>query len=207
MLPNEEFALACLAYYEEQGLIVDATNGQFAHCPLPRSMGETGYYLLWGHHQHQGLLQSRDLGKRCFWAGHTKQWLQQCDYFPDGYFELWDIYEEFAKPAHDLSYLRSPEIEQKRIENSLKAQTPEVRKRQGESLKKAYREGRKIVPPKCHEHKVKPVEITLPSGKVGSFPSIKLAAMFIGCFPETVVSWCNGGRSTKPYKGYSARFV
>jgi hypothetical protein len=96
MLPNEVFALACRAYYEEQGLIVDKTNGEFAHCPYPEGMGDTGYYLLHGHHQHQGLLQSKDVGKCCFFVGHAKKWLQECDYFPDSYFELWDIYEKYS---------------------------------------------------------------------------------------------------------------
>lgn len=96
MLPNEKFALECRAWYEEWGLIVDSTNGQFAHCPLPERYGDKGYYLLWGHHQHQGLLQSKDIGECCFFMGHTKKWLQECDYFPEGYFELWDIYEQYA---------------------------------------------------------------------------------------------------------------
>jgi hypothetical protein len=97
MLPNEVFALACRAYYDEIGLIVDETNGEFAHCPLTREECDTGYYLLHGHHQHQGLLQSRDLGKCCFFVGHAKKWLEELDYFPDNYFELWDIYEEYTK--------------------------------------------------------------------------------------------------------------
>lgn len=96
MLSNERFALACRAYYEEQGLVIDETNGEFAHCPQPERYGNTGYYLLHGHHQHQGLLQSRDIGECCFFVGHAKKWLLECDYFPDDYFELWDIYEKYA---------------------------------------------------------------------------------------------------------------
>jgi hypothetical protein len=96
MLSNEVFALACRAYYEEQGLIVDETNGEFAHSPLTRKECNTGYYLLHNHHQHQGLLQSRDLNKCCFFSGYVKKWLLTCNYFPDNYFELWDIYEQYA---------------------------------------------------------------------------------------------------------------
>jgi hypothetical protein len=97
MLPNEEFALACREWYAEQGLVVDGTNGEFAHCPYPEGMGNTGYYLLHEHHQHQGLLQSKDLNRCCFFGGHAKHWLVTCEYFPDNYFELWDIYEEYYK--------------------------------------------------------------------------------------------------------------
>jgi hypothetical protein len=104
MLSNEVFALACRAWYGEQGLVVDKTNGQFAHCPQPERYGDKGYYLLWGHHQHQGLLQSRDIGECCFFLGDAKNWLRDCDYFPEGYFELWDIYDEYSgdnlKKAH-----------------------------------------------------------------------------------------------------------
>jgi hypothetical protein len=95
MLPNEVFALACRAWYEKQGLVVDERNGEFAHCPYPEGMGEIGYYLLHEHHQQQGLLQSKDVGKICFFSGDTKKWLLECDPFPDNYFELWDIYDFF----------------------------------------------------------------------------------------------------------------
>lgn len=96
MLPNEVFALTCRAYYEEQGLIVDKTNGQFAHCPQPERYGDAGYYLTWEDHQHQGLLQSKDIGECCFFLGHAKKWLLECDPIPENYFELWDIYEGYA---------------------------------------------------------------------------------------------------------------
>ena len=110
MLTNERFALACRAYYDEMGLIVDASNGQFAHCPLPERYGDSGYYLLWEHHQHQGLLQSRDIGERCFFNGDAKRWLLECDPFPDNYFELWDIYYEFLSGLHHPMYGKTGEL-------------------------------------------------------------------------------------------------
>lgn len=97
MLKNEEFALACRRRYAEEGLIVDERNGEFAHCPLPRGQGEAGYYLLHDDHQHQGLLQSRDLEKKCFFGGDVLLWLRTVDPLPEGYFDLWDIYEEYGK--------------------------------------------------------------------------------------------------------------
>lgn len=95
MLPNEVFALQCRKFYEEQGLTVDETNGEFAHSPYPEGMGSTGYYLLHDHHQQQGLLQSRDVGRCCFFIGHAKRWLEQCEKMPEGYFDLWDIYDTY----------------------------------------------------------------------------------------------------------------
>ena len=96
MLPNEKFAIACRDRYAEDGLIVDESNGEFAHCPLPKGLGETGYYLLWEDHQWQGLLQSRDVGRRCYWTADTKRWLMKAN-FVEGYFDLWDIFDEFNK--------------------------------------------------------------------------------------------------------------
>ena len=107
MLSNEVFAIECRRKYEEQGLIVDKTNGQFAHCPYPKGMGDSGYYLLWSDHQHQGLLQSRDVGRRCFWTADAKIWL---DGFPEGYFELCDIYQEFNSGKHHSMFGKTGEL-------------------------------------------------------------------------------------------------
>ena len=103
LLPNEVFALECRKRYEEQGLIVDERtihNGrraQFAHCPLPKGMGDRGYYLIFEDHQHQGLLQSKDVGRRCFWAPDVKLWL---DTKPPGYKELYVIYKKYISGGH-----------------------------------------------------------------------------------------------------------
>jgi hypothetical protein len=192
MLPNEVFALACRAYYAEQGLIVDETNGEFAHCPLPRGMGDRGYYLLHEHHQQQGLLQSRDVGKRCFWSGDAKNWLKGLDYFPDGFFELWDIYEKYATNVSQLH-------------------TDNVRKKIGESNRKAYAEGRKKSTFPLTSPNRKQVEVTFPNGRVAVFPSRFFAALYVGCTPPTISHWIKQGsklrRRNESYRGYSARYV
>ena len=113
MLPNEKFALECRDRYAEDGLVVDESNGEFAHCPLPRDLGESGYYLLHSDHQHQGLLQSRDMGRRCYFTGDVKRWLTTT-HFVEGYFELWDIFEEFNSGEHNPSYGLSPSEETRR---------------------------------------------------------------------------------------------
>ena len=107
MLPNEVFALECRKRYEEQGLIVDKDNGEFAHCPYPKGMGDKGLYLTHEDHQHQGLLQSKDVGRRCFWAGDAKRWL---DTYPPHYFELYDIYEEYISGEHSSAYGKVGEL-------------------------------------------------------------------------------------------------
>ena len=100
MLPNEIFALKCRERYAEDGLIVDQSNGEFAHCPLPKGLGDSGYYLLHDDHQWQGLLQSKDVGRRCYFIANAQRWLLKAP-FVDGYFELWAIYDEFNKPTEE----------------------------------------------------------------------------------------------------------
>jgi hypothetical protein len=127
MLPNERFALECLQRYAENGDIIDATNGQFAHCPQPERYGDKGYYLTWGDHQHQGLLQSRDIGECCFFSGDVKKWLLECDPIPENYFELWDIYEEY-----------SSDLGKKANEKRWGNMTQEKRQTLSESIKESY---------------------------------------------------------------------
>jgi hypothetical protein len=113
MLPNEKFALECRARYEEQGLIVDQTNGEFAHCPLPKEMGDKGYYLLWEDHQHQGLLQSKDIGRCCFFVGDAKRWLGEHGDFSEDFSELWDTYWKYSG---DLSRKNIGEVHKEKDE-------------------------------------------------------------------------------------------
>ena len=230
MLPNEEFALACRAYYEEQGLIVDATNGQFAHCPLPKEMGETGYYLLWEHHQQQGLLQSRDVGRCCFWVGHAKQWLNQCDYWPDNYFDLWNIYDEFTAVISEIGAegLRlsreqglhlTPEAKAKRVttykqrgHNPSHLQEKQIRQRAAQSMRDFWNSEEGML--KRVEIRNRPaprnrvVEITFPDGRVGIYSRVKFAAIALGVSEATVGRWINGENAPQgKHKGLKAREV
>ena len=185
---------------------MDERNGEFAHCPQPERYGSTGYYLLHEHHQQQGLLQSRDIGERCFWVGDAKQWLESLDYFPDNFFELWDIFEEFSKPTNNV--LQTEEVREKQRATMWKTRTPEALAKRGESLKRAYAEGRKVMNPASWEKQKKPVEITFPSGKIGVFPSLKMATLYLGCDINTISGWIvKGFKPSKRFKGYSARFV
>jgi hypothetical protein len=95
MLSNEKFAVDRRKHYDSIGLVVDHLNGEFAHSPYPKGMGETGYYLLHGDHQHHGLLQSKDLEKCCFFSGDAVRWLTCTELSPDLKSELWSIYEKY----------------------------------------------------------------------------------------------------------------
>lgn len=96
LYPNEIFALECRERYERDGVIVDKTNGDFAHCPFPKDMCDTGYYLTRRDHIVQGLLQSKDVNKCCFFVGETYELLTSSYFPPYDLFHLWDIYEKYA---------------------------------------------------------------------------------------------------------------
>ena len=137
MLPNEKFTLECRDRYAEDGLVVDESNGEFAHCPLPRDLGDSGYYLLHDDHQHQGLLQSRDVGRRCYWAADVKRWLTTT-HFVEGYFELWDIFDEFNSGENSSNFgVTMSEERRRKIKegNRGKVRSEETRRKMSESKK------------------------------------------------------------------------
>lgn len=188
MLPNERFALACRSYYDEIGLVVDERNGQFAHCPYPKDMGDEGYYLLWEHHQQQGLLQSRDVGKRCFFTGHTYKWLIECDPFPDKYFELWDIYEEFISGKHHPLWKvtgkkhpswgnKNPSVSKSNV------------KRNGEL-----------------HHNSKRIEVTFPDGTIEVFPCVENVASRLNSNRASISVWARKGFTPRWGKCAGFRF-
>jgi len=100
LFDNELFAIECMAKYAMEGLNVNNRgihNGrrdEFAHCPTPSSMGNWGYYLTFNDHQHQGLLQSKDFGCRCYYTPDVYRYLST---MPPGHKELRVIYDKFNK--------------------------------------------------------------------------------------------------------------
>ncbi len=207
MLSNERFALECLQRYAESGDIVDATNGQFAHCPQPERYGDKGYYLTWEDHQHQGLLQSRDIGECCFFKGHAKKWLLDCDHFPDNYFELWDIYEKYAsKQSKKIAEkLHEEKDELGRSVHALRAfEKVHLERdslgRSAHAVKASEKVGR---------DKSKVMGVTFPNGRVGVYPSVNMASMFTGIPKTTLRNWAHKGLVGKygKNKGYGARYL
>ena len=111
LFDNELFAIECIAKYAMEGLDVkeggvhDGHSDEFAHCPTPRPKGQRsrlpgdlGYYLTFFDHQKQGLLQSVDEGRKCYFNYKVKLYL---DTWPPGCFELWDIYDKFNKATEE----------------------------------------------------------------------------------------------------------
>ena len=99
IVDQHEFVAKCYANYAELGLEPgnpDDGEWQNAHYPAPDPEGTVTIPLLFSDHQIQGLLQSEEYGRRCFWSGHTKKFLAYGP-FISNWFELWDIYDKWIE--------------------------------------------------------------------------------------------------------------
>jgi hypothetical protein len=219
MLPNEQFALACRAWYEEQGLIVDKTNGEFAHCPLPKKMGRQGHYLLPEHHIVQGLLQSEDCDRCCFFSADTLHFLLNTTWFPQNFFRLWDIYDKYKGwSSHQPE--RNEKLSQS-VSQYISNLTEEGREKRNQNLsngiksawdKKTKDEKRRHMR-KAQEvaltHNEKPVKVSFPNGEDFYFESMEKAAISVGVSYMTIRNWAKLGKIPKSgkHKGVKATFV
>ena len=66
-----------------------------AHYPAPNGVGTSTIWLTHEHHQIQGLLQSEEYGRCCFFIGDAKKFLS-CGPFVTGWFKLWGLYDNWA---------------------------------------------------------------------------------------------------------------
>ena len=88
----------CTNYYEENGLNPgDPNDGDWDEChyPDPESVGEETIWMLHGHHQPQGIWQSEEYNRQCFFSGDAKKFLKEGPFVP-GWFELWDLYDKWS---------------------------------------------------------------------------------------------------------------
>ena len=109
LFDNELFAIECMAKYAMEGLNVNyrgihnGRSDEFAHCPEPSSKGDWGYYLTFNDHQHQGLLQSKDMGYQCFHTGKVSNWLTPKH---PNFFELYSIFKHYISGRHNSMHGR-----------------------------------------------------------------------------------------------------
>jgi hypothetical protein len=98
---QHDYVQSCIRLYDENGIIPgDPEEGTWndAHYPAPKGEGIHTIPLLWEHHQVQGILQSEEYGKCCFWLGDARYFLNNGP-FVEGWFELWDLYEKWSSVA------------------------------------------------------------------------------------------------------------
>lgn len=91
-LPSHQFALSAHEW-AKHNIGIDHT-WEVAHSPVPAGLGDETILLPHDLHQIHGLLQSRDFGRRCFWTGDAKRFLDAN--WCEGWFDLWEIYDELA---------------------------------------------------------------------------------------------------------------
>lgn len=99
MINQHTFVAQCFARYEEEGAHPgDGDIWDKAHYPLPKDIGNETIWLRHDDHQVQGLLQSEEMGQRCFFSGDAK-WFLANGAFVDSWFDLWDLYDKWAGRA------------------------------------------------------------------------------------------------------------
>jgi hypothetical protein len=84
-------------FYEEQGLIPgNPDDGEWDEChyPDPRDVGSKIVLMLHNDHQQQGLYQSEEYGRPCFFNGDVKRFLDN-NWCPN-WFDLYDLYEKWS---------------------------------------------------------------------------------------------------------------
>lgn len=91
------FVAAVQKFYKENDIQPgDPNEGAWeeAHFPAPKDEGDNVILLLHEHHQVQGLLQSEEFEKTCFFSAHTKKFLDSN--WCENWFELCELHEKWA---------------------------------------------------------------------------------------------------------------
>ena len=81
----------------KQHQFVDETF-EDAHDPLPKGLGDRTIKLHHFDHAIQGIFQSEEVGRRCFFNGISYQVLyNEPGYFPYGWFDACDLFDKWSK--------------------------------------------------------------------------------------------------------------
>lgn len=96
---QHDYIQGCLAYYKANDIQVgDPHEGDWeeAHYPTPKWAGGTEtVLLLHDHHQIQGVLQSVEFSRPCFWLADVRKSLST--FWPTGWFELMETAERLHR--------------------------------------------------------------------------------------------------------------
>ena len=126
----------CQRFYLVNGLQPgnpDDGDWEDAHYPLPKGKGDDIVLLLFEHHQVQGLLQSEEVGRCCFFKGHAKHFLTYGP-FVENWFGLWDLYDKWSSDQSKRNHFEKNEEGKsvRALENNKKLH--EEKDEQGRSL-------------------------------------------------------------------------
>lgn len=96
MITQKEFVRQAYDRYYALGLEPgnkDHGSWEKAHYPLPQPEGNRWIWLLRDDHLLQGVLQSEEFGRCCFFSGHVKPFLK--NHWCDDWFEISALYEKW----------------------------------------------------------------------------------------------------------------
>jgi hypothetical protein len=92
---QHEWVQRCVEYYKQNDFTPEpGREWQRAHYPAPKGVGEGTIWLMHDHHQVQGILQSEEYGRMCFYPYDAKKSLTEGPFVP-GWFELWELYKKW----------------------------------------------------------------------------------------------------------------
>lgn len=91
------FVQWCLEQYQKDDITPDCYRFEGAHYPLQRGMGDEKVPLTELDHGIQGIWQSEEIGRVCFFAGKTTNALNAPNYWPLGFFDAWDLCDHWLK--------------------------------------------------------------------------------------------------------------
>ena len=137
---QHQFVKQCLERYGRLDIIPgDPNEGKWqnAHYPAPNPEGDTTIPMLFDDHQQQGIYQSEEYGRCCFWIGDTKQFLTHGPFVPN-WFELWDLYDKWSG-EHSIKNLKKVHEEKDEEGKSVTAvkagkKTHEEKNEEGKSI-------------------------------------------------------------------------
>lgn len=94
---QHEWVRACQTRYREQDLTPEpGGEWQEAHYPAPKGVGTDVIWLLHEDHQVQGVLQSEEYGRMCFFPNDVLKFLKKGPFIPN-WFEIYDLYKKWAR--------------------------------------------------------------------------------------------------------------
>jgi hypothetical protein len=92
---QHDWVQKCTEYYKQNDLTPEpGTEWQEAHYPAPKGMGTDVIWLRFEDHQVQGLLQSEEYGRMCFFPHDVETFLKHSPFLP-GWFDMWDLCEKW----------------------------------------------------------------------------------------------------------------
>ena len=98
-MKQTEYLIDVLQYYHENDIVLnDPNEGRWedAHTPYPRGMANDTVPLLHEHHVIHDLWQSIELNRCCFFPGHAKKVLLSANFWPTGWFDLYEGFEHYS---------------------------------------------------------------------------------------------------------------